>query len=160
KRLDELVLEPKRQDAEQELGLFRQKRRWAGLVRVQLTGGRTFYFDCVLNAIVSNEEVVGISVLARDVTSERQKETRFTELFETLQEGVYFSTPEGKLLDANAALVHMLGYASKQELLELDSTALSFDRTKSPVLGRTADDRGGERAREIALRRRDGTSAT
>src|SRR5947209_6762446 len=38
KRLDELVLEPKRQDAEQELGLFRQKRRWAGLVRVHLTG--------------------------------------------------------------------------------------------------------------------------
>jgi len=159
KRLDELVLEPKRQDAEQELGLFRQKRRWAGLVRVQLTGGRTFYFDCVLNAIVSNEEVVGISVLARDVTSERQKETRFTELFETLQEGVYFSTPEGKLLDANPALVQMLAYSSKEELLATDVKSLNFKAEEAPVLGRASDDRGGVRTREITLRRKDGKAS-
>ena len=62
------------------------------------------YFDCVLNAILKSDEVVGVSALARDVTEERETERRFTELFETLQEGVYFSTPEGKLLDANEAL--------------------------------------------------------
>jgi PAS domain S-box-containing protein len=159
KRLDELMLEPKRQDAEQGLGLFLQKRRWAGLLRVQLTGGRTFYFDCVLNAIVSNEEVVGISVLARDVTSERQKETRFTELFETLQEGVYFSTPEGKLLDANPALVQMLAYSSKEELLATEVKSLNFKAEEAPVLGRASDDRGGVRTREITLLRKDGKAS-
>ena len=56
------------------------------------------------------------------MTEEREKERRFTELFETLQEGIYFSTPEGKLLEANAALVHMLGYGSKQELLSVGPT--------------------------------------
>ncbi|OLB22391.1 MAG: hypothetical protein AUH15_06705 [Acidobacteriales bacterium 13_2_20CM_55_8] len=159
-KLDEFIEQPPRSDLEQGLARFLERRRWSGMVQVRLKkSSRSLSFDCVLNAIVKGDEVVGVSTLARDVTEEREKERRFTELFETLQEGVYFSTPEGKLLDANAALVHMLGYASKQELLELDSTALSFDRTKSPVLGRTADDRGGERAREIALRRRDGTSA-
>ena len=57
--------------------------------------------------------MVGASVLGRDVTEQREKELRFTELFETLQEGVYFSTPEGQLLDANPALVSMLGYEEK-----------------------------------------------
>lgn len=156
KQLDDFLLEPKREDAEKGLALFLQKRRWTGLARVQLKAGRIFYFDCVLNAIVSNNEVAGVSVLARDVTSERQKETRFTELFETLQEGVYFSTPEGKLLDANPALVQMLAYGSKEELLATDVTSLNFNPAEPPVLGRASDDRGGVRAREITLRRKDG----
>ena len=159
-KLDEFIDQPPRNDLEQGLPRFLERRRWSGMVQVELKRSkRTLFFDCVLNAIVKGDEVVGVSTLARDVTEEREKERRFTELFETLQEGVYFSTPEGKLLDCNASLVHMLGYDSKQELLSLDATALNFDRTKSPVLGRTADDRGGERAREITLRRRDGTSA-
>ena len=159
-KLDEFIEEPPRSDVEQGLAGFLEQRRWSGMVQIRLKRSkRTLFFDCVLNAIVKGDEVVGVSTLARDITEEREKERRFTELFETLQEGVYFSTPEGKLLDANASLVHMLGYDSKQELLSLDATALNFDRTKSPVLGRTADDRGGERAREITLRRRDGTSA-
>jgi len=121
------------------------------------SSGKTLYFDCALNAIVKGDEEVGVSALARDVTEEHQKERRFTELFETLQEGVYFSTPEGKLLDGNVALVYVLGYESKEELLALDSRALNADPNQSPVLGRSADDQGGVRTREITLRRKDGS---
>src|SRR6476659_3896027 len=109
---------------------------------------RTLFFDCVLNAIVKGDEVVGVSTLARNVTEEREKERRFTELFETLQEGIYFSTPEGRILDANAALVQMLGYGSKEELLALDSSSLNVEPGHAPVLGRSADDKGGVRTRE------------
>ncbi|MBV9479137.1 MAG: PAS domain S-box protein [Acidobacteria bacterium] len=158
--LDEFLDEPKRPQADKELSRFLEKRRWAGLIRVRLkASGRILHFDCVLNGIVSGEAVVGISVLARDVTHERQKETRFTELFETLQEGVYFSTPEGKLLDVNPALVEMLGYPSKEELLAIDGQALNFSQEQTRVLGRASDDRGGVRTREITLRRKDGKPA-
>ena len=160
-KLDEFFDEPKRADAEHGLARFIEKRRWSGLVAVRAkSSGRILYFDCVLNAIVKGDEVVGASALARDVTEEREKERRFTELFETLQEGVYFSTPEGKLLDANAALVRLLGYESKDELLSLDPKAMNSEPDQSPVLGRTADDQGGVRSREITLRRKDGTLAT
>jgi len=156
-RLDEFLEEPARADVEQGLGRFLERRRWSGLARARLKpGGRVYYFDCVLNAILKDDEVVGVSGLARDVTEERHKETRFTELFETLQEGVYFSTPEGKLLDANPALVQMLGYNSKEELLSTDLTELNVDMPQQPVLGRSADDKGGVRTREITLRRKDG----
>jgi PAS domain S-box-containing protein len=159
KRAYEFVDEPAQADAERGLGRFLDKKHWAGTVRVRLKNNpRPLYFDCVLNAIVKGDEVVGVSVLGRDVTEQREKELRFTELFETLQEGVYFSTPEGQLLDANPALVGMLGYAQKEDLLAVETAALNFD-PGPPVLGRGADDRGGVRTREIKLRRRDGSAA-
>jgi PAS domain S-box-containing protein len=158
-RIDEFLTEPLRRDVETGLPRFLERRRWSGLVRVQVkNSGRALYFDCVLNAIVKSDELVGISALARDVTEEREKERRFTELFETLQEGVYFSTPEGKLLDANPALIQMLGWGSRDELLSLDPGALNLDKGEGPVLGRNADDRGSERRRELTLRRKDGTT--
>jgi PAS domain S-box-containing protein len=159
-KFDEFCETPTRAEVDAGLGRFLERRRWSGLVSLKLkNSSRVLYFDCVLNAIIKGDEVVGASLLARDVTEEREKERRFTELFETLQEGVYFSTPGGKLLDVNPALVSMLGYRSKEELLALDSHALNFDSGQTPVLGRGADDRGGVRTREIMLRRQDGSTA-
>jgi PAS domain S-box-containing protein len=158
-KIDDFLDEPLRRDVETGLPRFLEKRRWSGLVRIQVKNStRGLYFDCVLNAIIKSDEVVGISALARDVTEEREKERRFTELFETLQEGVYFSTPEGKLLDANPALVRMLGCNSRDDLLSLDPSALNLNPGSGPVLGRSADDRGSERSRELTLRKKDGTS--
>ena len=159
KKVYELFDEPTREDAERELGRFLEKRHWTGTVKMRLkNSSRPLYFDCVLNGIIKGDEVVGASVLARDVTEQREKELRFTELFETLQEGVYFSTPEGQLLDANPALVSLLGYQEKQELLAVEPSALNFDPGQ-PVLGRAVDDHGGIRTREIRMRRKDGKPA-
>jgi PAS domain S-box-containing protein len=158
-KIYDFVEEPTREEVEKSLGRFLDKKRWAGMARIRLKNtSRPLYFDCVVNGIVKGDEVVGASVLGRDVTEQREKELRFTELFETLQEGVYFSTPDGQLLDANPALVGMLGYEEKKDLLAIEPAALNFDPGK-PVLGRAADDRGGVRTREVKLRRKDGTAA-
>jgi PAS domain S-box-containing protein len=160
KKAFEFIEEPRRENFEAELPRFLEKRHWAGTVRLRFkNNGRPLYFDCVLNAILKSGEVVGVSVLGRDVTGQHEKEMRFTELFETLQEGAYFSSPEGKLLDANPALVSDLGYATKEELLAADPRNLNLDPNQPPVLGRAADDRAGTRVREIALRKQDGTAA-
>jgi len=152
--------EPTRAGVEAGLVRFVEKRHWAGTVRVRFkNNSRPLFFDCVLNAIVKGGEVVGVSVLGRDVTGQHEKELRFTELFETLQEGAYFSSPEGRLLDANPALVSILGYTTKDELLGLEPKDLNVDPAEEPVLGRAPDDRGGVRAREITLRKKDGTAA-
>src|SRR5450631_2072024 len=159
RKIYDLIEEPTREEVERGLGRFLEKKRWSGTVRIRLkNNARPLYFECVLNGIIKGDEVVGASMLGRDVTEQREKELRFTELFETLQEGVYFSTPEGKLLDANPALVQMLGCVSRDELLSLEPSALNMDGGQSPVLGRSADDRGGERSRELTLRRKDGTT--
>jgi PAS domain S-box-containing protein len=159
-KIYDFVEEPTRESVERGLGRFLEKKHWAGTVRVHIKGDtRPLYFDCVLNGIVKGDEVVGVSLLGRDITEQREKELRFTELFETLQEGVYFSTPDGQLLDANPALVGMLGYVQKGELLAVEPAALNLDARQEPVLGRAADDRGGVRTREVKLRRKDGSAA-
>jgi PAS domain S-box-containing protein len=160
KKFFDFVEEPTRTSVEAGLARFLEKRHWTGTVCVRLKNNtRPLYFDCVLNAILKSGEVVGASVLGRNVTGQHEKEMRFTELFETLQEGAYFSTPEGRLLDANPALVSILGYATKDDLLGLDPGKLNVNPAEPPVLGRAADDRGGVRAREITLRKKDGTTA-
>lgn len=160
KKAFDFIDEPKRESLESGLVRFLEKKHWAGTVRVRLkNNSRPLYFDCVLNAILKGGEVVGISVLGRDVTGQHEKEMRFTELFETLQEGAYFSTPDGKLLDANPALVNVLGYGTREELLAVDPRDLNIDPTQPPTLGRAADDRGGTRTREIILKRQDGSAA-
>jgi len=159
RKIYDFVEEPTQAEVERDLGRFLEKRRWTGTVKLRLKNhSRPLYFECVLNGIVKGDEVAGVSMLGRDVTEQREKEMRFTELFETLQEGVYFSTPEGLLLDANPALVSMLGYTEKADLLTVNPAALNFDPGQ-PVLGRAMDDRGGVRTREIKLRRKDGTAA-
>ncbi len=159
RKIYDLIDEPTQEEVGRGLGRFLEKKRWAGTVRVRLKNiSRPLYFECVLNGIIKGDEVVGASMLGRDVTEQREKEMRFTELFETLQEGVYFSTPEGQLLDANPALVGILGYEEKRDLLAVEPAALNFE-AGPPVLGRAVDDRGGVRTREIKLRRKDSKAA-
>ena len=46
----------------------------------------------------------------------RKSEERYRTLFENAQIGIYRTTPEGQILAANPALIHMLGYNSFNEL--------------------------------------------
>ncbi len=50
----------------------------------------------------------------------RASEARYRELVENATYGIYTATPEGRILQANPALVRMLGYASLEELLAVD----------------------------------------
>lgn len=159
-KLFEFLAADPRSESDATLARFVEKRHWAGVVEMQLKGASSpRYFDCVLNAIVKGDDVVGASVLARDITEQREKERRFTQLFETLQEGVYFSTPDGKLLDVNPAFVRMLGFSSKEELLSLPAAGLNIDPDQEPVLGRAGSQAGSTRTREVRIKRKDGTVA-
>ncbi len=118
--------------------------------------GSLRYFDCVFHAMVREGAVYGVSALARDITVERQSEARFTELFETLQEGVYVAEPDGRILDANPALVRLLGYGNKEQLLGVAISDLYCDSALSHT-DRAALERDGLiHGHQISLRMRDG----
>ncbi|MGA7081342.1 MAG: PAS domain S-box protein [Terriglobales bacterium] len=156
-KLDEFLGAPLHAEGSASLSRFLEKRSWSGVVEIHLKNdSRRHYYDCVVNAIVKGDDVTGASVLARDITGHREKEQRFTQLFESLQEGVYISTPDGKLLEVNPALVSILGYASKEDLLALTPEQLSVEAGGDPVLGRGGSESGRTRTREVRLRRKDG----
>ena len=56
----------------------------------------------------------------KDITERREVERRYRELFDNIQEGLFFSTPEGRFVEVNDAFVRMLGYSSAEELLQAD----------------------------------------
>jgi len=156
-KLQDFLGAPLHTETSGTLARFLEKRTWSGVVEVHLKNGtRRLYYDCVVNAIVKGGDVTGASVLARDITGHREKEQRFTQLFESLQEGVYISNPEGRLLEVNPALVSILGYASKEDLLNLPPEQLGVEAGGDPVLGRGGSQSGRIRTREVQLRRRDG----
>src|SRR5262252_6612845 len=138
---------------------FMERRHWTGVVQVRLKNQQSpFYFDCVVHAMMRGENIHGITVLARDVSALRRNETRFTELFETLQEGIYITTPDGRILDANPALVRMLGYDSKEDLLKRQVPEILLDPAERKALMRQAEAQPMDGGREVTLLRKDGGS--
>ena len=138
---------------------FLERRQWTGIVQVRLKNQKSpFYFDCVAHAMLRDDNVHGITVLARDVSALRRNETRFTELFETLQEGIYITTPDGRILDANPALIGMLGYESKEDLLKRQVPEILVDPAERKALMQEAETQPMVQGREITLLRKDGTS--
>ena len=144
-----------RMDAEELLPRFLERRRWTGVVRVKVKQrGSTHYFDCVLHAIVRDDVVQGISGLARDVTRERENETRFTELFQTLREGVYLASADDRITEANPALAQMLGFSDKEGVINIELASFYQNATDRAEERGKLDELGFLRAREVTLKHR------
>jgi len=138
---------------------FMERRHWEGVVQVRLKSqSSVFYFDCVAHAMMRADKIHGITILARDITALRKNEARFTELFESLQEGIYIVTPEGTILDANPALVRMLGYDSKDDLLKREVAEIFVDQAERKIVQEQVERQSTLQGREITLIRKDGTS--
>jgi len=136
---------------------FLERRIWTGVLQVRLKKRNAIYFfDCAAHAMVRDDQVHGVTVLARDITAMKRSEARFTELFETLQEGIYIVTPEDKILEVNPALVTMLGYDSKDELLAKRVSEVFSDEIQRSLINREVRREVSPQGREITLRRKDG----
>jgi PAS domain S-box-containing protein len=88
----------------------------------------------------------------------RVRGERYRALFEGVPIPLYRTTPEGRILDANEALVHMLGYASREELVAVNAAALHADAAIRDAWRATVEGRGVARDFVMELRRRDGST--
>jgi PAS domain S-box-containing protein len=87
----------------------------------------------------------------------RASEQRYRSLFESVPIGLYRSTPEGRIVDANDALVQMLGYPSREKLLETPAQALFCDPADRQRWQAEMDAKGVVRDFVGQLKRYDGT---
>jgi two-component system NtrC family sensor kinase len=93
----------------------------------------------------------------KDITDRREAERKYRELFDSIQEGLFFATPDGRFLDVNDAMVRMLGYASREEMLRSDVSPHLYPApaARERFLQALAE-RGVLRNYEETLRRKDG----
>jgi PAS domain S-box-containing protein len=88
---------------------------------IELADGR--YLDRYSSPLLSTDgQYLGRIWFFRDVTDRKQSEEalkqseeRYRSIFENAQEGIFRSTPEGKMIMANQAMANMLGYESIEE---------------------------------------------
>ncbi|UCH63503.1 MAG: PAS domain S-box protein [Fidelibacterota bacterium] len=62
----------------------------------------------------ANEELI------QEMMERREAEEKYLTLFEESKDAVFITTPEGRFLDLNPAGVELLGYSSREEILEID----------------------------------------
>jgi two-component system NtrC family sensor kinase len=105
-----------------------------------------------------SEDLQTVHVL-KDISDRREVEQRYRELFDNIQEGLFFSTPDGRFIEVNDALVRMLGYSSREALLQADvGTQIYFSPDRYQELARQMQEHGVVRNHEETLRRHDGSA--
>ena len=106
----------------------------------------------------ANQGLQTIHVL-KDISDRREAERRYRELFDNIQEGLFFSTPAGRFVEVNDAMVRMLGYGSREELLQIDIPAqLYFSTEQGDLQAKVLEEEGSLRNFETTLRRKDGSA--
>ena len=91
----------------------------------------------------------------------RLSEKRYRELFQQVGEGLFISNPEGKFIDCNQALLDMLGYETKEELLRIDIvTGLYVIPQERDVFREMMERDGSVREWEVEFKRKDGGKIT
>jgi PAS domain S-box-containing protein/putative nucleotidyltransferase with HDIG domain len=87
----------------------------------------------------------------------RQAEKNYRSLFENVPDGVYRSTPAGKFLSVNPALVKIFGFSSAKELLGVDISRDLFIHPKErQSWAKALLEKGELRNAESAMHRKDG----
>ncbi len=118
---------------------------------------RTFWISTSRVHSASSEVLQTIHVL-KDITDRREAERRYHELFDNVQEGFFFSTPDGRFIEVNDALVRMLGYNSREELLQVDvRTQIYSSPERRREIVAEIDKHGALKNHEEAFRRKDGS---
>ncbi|HYL69632.1 MAG TPA: PAS domain S-box protein [Candidatus Limnocylindria bacterium] len=154
---EEFIAEPARADVERAFPQLLQLGTWTGRIPLRLVKSRELrYFDCRFQAISTHGQLTSISGWARDVTSQHESEIRFQELFESLREGILFTSPEGEILDANPALVRMLGFEDKEQLKSHNFRDFYVDPSRRDAIVQEMRETGSAQDSELELRRKDG----
>lgn len=103
--------------------------------------------DVLLSGVAEYDETGAIEhslAVMTDVTRRRQAEAEYRDIFEKTSDGVFRSTPDGRLLQANPALARMHGFDSVDELLSSTGSRgadwYADPRTRAEILRRLERD--------------------
>ena len=104
---------------------------------------------------------LGTVHVLKDITDRKRAEEKYRTLVSSVQEGVFISTPQGRFLDFNDALLRMTGYENREELLGIDIPAAFYANTSDRErLTKLLQQHGAVADFEFEMRRKDGEIRT
>jgi diguanylate cyclase (GGDEF)-like protein/PAS domain S-box-containing protein len=108
--------------------------------------------------LVRMAQIAGIAIERRSAEDAlRDSEAKFRGLCDSVMEGVYSTSRDGRFHIVNPALVKMLGYDSAEELYQVPAGALYWYPSDRDAYVRRMDSEGEIRSVEYVLRRKNGT---
>jgi len=130
---------------------------WHGTLSCCRSDGTAFPASCrVAPRRDRRGNSAGRVILVRDVSREHDAERRYSELFQSLQEAVYVTSAEGRILDANGAMARMLGYESIDDLKQIDARVLYRNARDRRHWLELVERRGFLRDHEVTILSRNG----
>jgi|GEM_PF-326360 len=113
---------------------------------------------------LDNQRVVAQGIY-RDITDRklaeaalRRSEEKYRSLFEESKDGIYISTYDGRFIDVNPAMVELLGYSSKEEMMSLDiKHEVYFNPADREKFLEAISNKLYVKDLELSLRRKDGS---
>ncbi len=103
-------------------------------------------------------QIAGIAIERRGAEDAlRNSEVKFRGLFESMMEGVYQTSRDGRVLVANPAFVNLMGYESAEELYQVPVSTLYWYPGDRDTFVRRVESEGELRNEEYILRRKGGS---
>jgi len=125
--------------------------------------GETIWIGQHRQLVLEGDAIAGVHAIARDISRQKETEERlrrseeeYRSLVQGAAFGIYRSTEDGRILDANPALAQMLGYGSVEELLTHNMVDLyRSPEDRAALLATGVHQRHG--IGEVPWRKKDGT---
>jgi len=92
----------------------------------------------------------------KDISERKRAEEKYRTLVSNVQEGVFISNPQGRFLDFNDALMRILGFEERDELLNADIPSMFVNPADRERLKKLLQDHGAVADFEYEVRRKDG----
>jgi PAS domain S-box-containing protein len=99
---------------------------------------------------------LGTVHVLKDITDRKRAEEKYRTLVSNVQEGVFISTPQGRFLDFNDALMRLMGYGDREELLSVDIATIYVNSADRERLKKLLQEHGTVADFEFEIRRKDG----
>jgi PAS domain S-box-containing protein len=131
-----------------------------GYAIVFLSGAVTTPFDFVrvmLLFFIAGVAFLLSSQFAHTVQEKDQSEADYRNLFERVPVGLYRTMPDGRILEANPALAEIFGYASPQDMLEVNAADLYATPHGHTEWMKQFSESEGQLSVETLFKRKDGS---
>jgi len=138
---------------------------WRGVMVNRRKDGSLYTEDQTITPVPDDSGAISHFISVKEDISQRlaveatlaETDRRFRSLFHGVPVGLYRTSPNGRLLDANETMARMLGHSSLEELCRLPADALYAnpgDRRRHLSMVEEAGDVHGE---DVVFERRDGS---